>query len=311
MRKVVSNIILLLAAAMTMQGCAALLVQGSTHPMNCGRYYKPIQRRWERDMPGIRHWTDSLRKNGIIKDTFAIVNGCRLHSFYAEADQPSGKTAILIHGYLVNEMSMMAIGRMYRDSLGYNIWMPALRHFGESDGDEVQFGWLDRLDALEWSRIAHERFGDTLQVMHGTSMGAATTMMASGEDTPVYLRGFIEDCGYTSVWDQFQYVSSEKLGVGEKTFLKADEINRKRFGWNYKEASSLKQIAKCSKPMMFIHGENDKFVPVWMCQACYDAKINGYREIWTTPESGHSDSFIDHTAEYVAKVRTFLKEHVE
>jgi len=309
MRKSFSKIILLAVAVLSLQGCAALLVQGSTHPVRMS--YAGTKARWERHLPGIKPWIDSLCASGAMKDTFAIVNGCRLHSYYSEAPVNTGKTAILIHGYFVNEISMMAIGRMYRDSLGYNIWLPCLRYLGKSGGNAVQFGWFDRLDVLEWSRIAHEVFGDTLQVMHGTSMGAATTMMASGEDTPEYLRGFIEDCGYTSVWDQFHYISSEKLHVGEGTFLKAAEINERRFGWSYDEASSLRQIAKCSKPMLFIHGEKDQYVPAWMAEACYNAKTNGYREIWTAPGSLHTDSFIDHTAEYTARVRNFLKEHVE
>lgn len=309
MRKLLSNIILLAVLAVSMQGCASLLVQGSTHPVK--RSYQGLENSWEKILPGIKPWIDSMQTCGALRDTFAIVNGCRLHSFYAEAPVPSGKTAIVIHGYMVNEISVMAISRMYRDSLGYNIWLPCLRYFGKSGGEAVQFGWNDRIDALEWSRIAHERFGDTLQVMHGTSMGAATTMMASGEDTPEYLRGFVEDCGYTSVYDQFKYVSAEKLHVGEKTFRKAAEINERRFGWSYDEASSVKQVAKCTKPMLFIHGEKDKFVPTWMAEACYNAKTQGYRELWITQESGHTQSFPEHMDEYVTKVRTFLKEHVE
>ena len=34
-------------------------------------------------------------------------------------------------------------------------------------------------------------------------MGAATTMMTAGEDTPDQVKCFVEDCGYASVWDIF------------------------------------------------------------------------------------------------------------
>ncbi len=58
---------------------------------------------------------------------------------------------------------------------------------------------------MQWIDIAPALFGDSLQaVVHGISMGAATTMMLSGEKLPAYIRCFVEDCGYTSVWDQFQ-----------------------------------------------------------------------------------------------------------
>ena len=42
-------------------------------------------------------------------------------------------------------------------------------------------------------------------VVHGISMGGATTMMVSGEDLPEYVGAFVDDCGYTSAWDQFSH----------------------------------------------------------------------------------------------------------
>ena len=44
-------------------------------------------------------------------------------------------------------------------------------------------GWKDRWDVLQWMNIANEIFGDSTQmVVHGISMGGATTMMVSGEE---------------------------------------------------------------------------------------------------------------------------------
>ena len=42
-------------------------------------------------------------------------------------------------------------------------------------------------------------------VLYGVSMGGATVMMASGEDLPGNVKAIIEDCGYSSVWDEFSY----------------------------------------------------------------------------------------------------------
>lgn len=65
-------------------------------------------------------------------------------------------------------------------------------------------GWLDRKDVTQWMEVANRIYGDsTSMVVHGISMGAATTMMVSGEPQPDYVKCFVEDCGYTSVWDQF------------------------------------------------------------------------------------------------------------
>jgi len=218
-----------------------------------------------------------------------------------------------MHGFIVNQMNVMMLARMYRDSLGYNVLLPALRHHGKSGGKTVQFGWKDRFDLLAWSEIAHDIFADTLQVFHGESMGSATVMMASGEPTPPYVRGFIEDCGYTVVREEMLHCLTNILHMkkAEQIVSRASAICKRRHGWDYDEASSVAQVAKCSKPMFFIHGDADNLVPTWMAKACYDAKVNGYRELWIAPGSKHSWSYPDHPDEYVARVRKFLETQVE
>nr|MCR5548309.1 alpha/beta hydrolase [Bacteroidales bacterium] len=271
-----------LFAAATLQGCADFLVRVSTHPPYHGNSIRHECRRWEKRVPGITAWIDSLRTAGALKDTFVVADdGVKLHAYYMDAAAPSLRTAIVVHGFIVNQMNVMMLARMYRDSLGYNVLLPALRHHGKSGGKEVQFGWKDRLDLLRWAEVAHGIFADTLQVFHGESMGAATVMMASGEQTPPYVRGFIEDCGYTSVWDIMTHCQEHLLHLkAEPTLSRASEKCRRRYGWDWREASSVNQLAKCSKPMLFIHGNADPLVPVWMAQTCYDAKVVGYRELW-------------------------------
>ena len=74
------------------------------------------------------------------------------------------------------------IGYLYNHSLNYNILLPDLRYTGLTEGDAIQMGWLDRKDVLQWIDTAPALFGDSLKaVVHGISMGAATTMMVSGE----------------------------------------------------------------------------------------------------------------------------------
>ncbi len=41
--------------------------------------------------------------------------------------------------------------------------------------------------------------------LFGVSMGGATAMMTSGEDLPSNVKVIIEDCGYSTVIDEFTY----------------------------------------------------------------------------------------------------------
>ena len=59
--------------------------------------------------------------------------------------------------------------------------------------------------------------------------------------------------------------------------------------------------------MLFIHGDADDFVVFENLQKNYDAKVNGYKEMWVAEGSEHAMAYRDHPAEYVARVRAFLK----
>lgn len=51
------------------------------------------------------------------------------------------------------------------------------------------------------------------------------------------------------------------------------------YGWSFGEASALKQVAKCHKPMLFIHGSKDTFVPTDMVYPLYEAKPQP-KQLW-------------------------------
>lgn len=135
------------------------------------------------EYPFLRPWVDSLNCAGALRDTVVVdPQGVRLHALYAAAPEPTPRTAVIVHGYTDCAVRMLMIGYLYNHDLGYNILLPDLHYHGESEGRAIRMGWLDRLDVLRWMDVADEVFGGhTRMVVHGISMGAATTMMLAGE----------------------------------------------------------------------------------------------------------------------------------
>lgn len=262
----------------------------------------------EEEYPGLRQWYDSLREAGILRDTTiaGAGGGLRLHAYYAPADSAVG-TALIVHGYTDNAVRMMMIGRMYRDALHYNILLPDLQNHGQSQGKSIQMGWKDRLDVIRWSEAAHRLFADSTMVLHGISMGAATVMMVSGETLPPYIRAFVADCGYTSVWEQFAKELKSQFGLPTFPLLHiASGLCALRFGWNFREASALRQIARNARPTLFIHGDSDDYVPTEMAYRLYEAKRQGPKELWIAPATDHAHAYRNHPAEYTRRVAAFL-----
>lgn len=224
----------------------------------------------------------------------------------------SSKTAhrwvILIHGYRRAHAWMNDYAERYHDA-GYQVLMPDLRGSGDSEGDFIGMGWPDRLDMLKWADLILQEDPEAEIVLHGVSMGAATTMMTSGEKTPDAVKGFIEDCGYTTVWDIFE----SELGLRFKLpafpiLYAADWVSDMRAGYGFKEASALEQVKKCEKPMMFIHGKEDGFIPFEMMQVLYDAKPGDNKVKIEVDGAGHGEAVDALGDEYWDQVFAFIDQ---
>ncbi len=263
-------------------------------------------------MPGSTAWYDGLKAEGILKDT--TITGYRnfkIHACYVPAKDPAtaNGTAIVVHGYGDNHYVFLYLVRMYRDEFNYNVLFPDLQYHGYSEGDHIQMGWYDRFDVERWITVAHDVFNDDFMVLHGVSMGAACVMMTSGDPLPEYVRCFVEDCGYASVVAQFNHNRKQSFGfIPPDVLQSASLVTRHRHGWGFWEASSLDQLANCDRPMLFIHGDADDFVPFSHLQRNYNAKINGYKEMWVAEGAVHANAFAKHPEEYKKHVADFLEK---
>ena len=269
--------------------------------------------------PEVKPWLDSLNQRGALRDTFInMPSGEKHHGYFirqatdstmlaTDSTTMNHPVAIVVHGWRDTAIKFMMIARIY-ELAGYNVLMPELHAHGLSEGEAVQMGWKDRKDVLHWMSVASELFGTNDFVIHGVSMGAATTMCVSGEKMPECVKNirFIEDCGYTSVWDEFSYELKEEFGLSDFPLMYATSLLCKiKYGWSFGEASSIKQVGKCPYPMLFIHGDNDTFVPSEMVHPLYEAK-QGEKEIWITKGTEHARSYADYREEYVKRIRAFI-----
>ena len=263
------------------------------------------------DYPKISNWIDSIRPH--LADTF-ITNheNIKLHARYAAAHDATPRTAIIIHGYKMNSLSMLHIAYLFHHDLNYNILLPDLQAHGLSDGDEIQMGWKDKDDIKQWIDVANNVFGGhTQMVITGISMGGATTMMTSGETLPQCVKCFVEDCGYTSVWDEFCGELDKQFHLPPFPLMHATNLLcGAEYGWTFTQASAVDQVAKCRLPMLFIHGDADTYVPTRMVYELYKAKAEP-KEIYISKGSAHANSYKDHPDEYTRRVKNFVSKYID
>ena len=314
MKKLIRITVLICILLLSLLGIGGYyMVEYALSPQNRGKDIEGSYAYMFKEYPYLRPYMDSLHQVGALRDTFIYApDGVRLHVYYVKAPAPTPQTAIIVHGYTDNAIRMMMIGYMYNKSLGFNILLPDLRYSGLSEGTHLQMGWNDRKDVAQWINTAPTLFGDSLEiVVHGISMGAATTMMLAGDAQPESVKCFIEDCGYTSVWDEFKKELKQQFNLPAFPLLYVSNLICKlRYGWSFKEADALKQVAKCHLPILFIHGENDTYVPTSMVYPLYEAKPQP-KELWLVPSEGHARSFHNFPKEYTERVKAFIEKSSE
>ena len=261
------------------------------------------------DYPDLKPWLDSLNTCHGLRDTFVNMPRGERHHAYLFPLPESRRTAIIIHGWRDCAIKFMYLARLYQQ-LGYNVLMPDLHAHGLSEGNAIGMGWQERKDIIYWMTIASNRFKSNDFIIHGVSMGAATTMNVSGESMPDCVKSikFIEDCGYTSVWDEFGYELDDQFGLPAFPLLySTSQLCQWRYGWNFKEAAPIEQVKKCRYPMLFIHGDQDDFVPFKMVYPLHKAK-SGKKDIWITKGTKHAASYRDYPKEYKLSVKNFLNQ---
>ena len=249
--------------------------------------------------------------NSISKKEINIQSNDKLQLFASEfkLSNESNKWIILVHGYTSEQSSIYDIARHYSDK-GYNVLTPDLRAHGLSEGKYVGMGWLDKNDLLLWIDYLLKNYRNSEIILHGVSMGAATVMMASGENLPTNVKLIVEDCGYTSVWDIFSFELKLRFNLSTFPVLNAASfITNVRAGYSYKEASSIDQIKKSVTPILFIHGNADEFVPVNMAYKLYDnANIN--KELIIVDGAGHAESRLADEELYYGSIFSFIDKYL-
>lgn len=141
-------------------------------------------------------------------------------------------------------------------------------------------------------------------------MGAATVMMATGENVPSNVKIAIEDCGYTSVWDEFKIQLKSLFGLPSFPVLNAASIiSNIKAGYTLKEGSSIEQIKKSKIPILFIHGSEDKFVPFNMLDELYNA-ATCQKDKLVVEGAAHAESDSVNPELYWNKIDEFIENYV-
>ena len=97
--------------------------------------------------------------------------GAQIAGWYVPADGKRG-VVVLLHSIRCSRLNLVQRARLFRDA-GYAVLLIDLRAHGESSGDEITFGYLERHDVRAAVEFAKSRHPDEPIAVDGSSLGGA------------------------------------------------------------------------------------------------------------------------------------------
>lgn len=242
------------------------------------------------------------------------IDSLRLHASYIPSNKGEDEHhyVILIHGVWDSSEGNGIYAKEY-EKKGYHILLPDLRGFGRSEGSYIGYGQDDHYDIIEWIYWITKRDPDARILLHGMSMGAATTLLTTGESLPKNVKCAIADSAYSNLKEEFEdvYAGMDKKTAVIPIWLALPLLRlevKLRAGYDIYKVRPVDAVKNSSTPTLFIHGDADTFIKPSMCRELFDA-ASCKKEFSMILGAGHIEGvFVDPT-KYWSKIEDFLKHN--
>lgn len=228
-------------------------------------------------------------------------DGYILHVELLKNPELSDKYVIISHGYTDTRYGALKYAEMYLD-FGYNCIIYDLRGHGDNASTFTTYGILESKDLMKLIEDTRNRYEVRVLGLHGESLGAASTITALQYHPNVDF--VVADCGFSDI-ESVLRLGYKNAGVPEFLVDLADIGSRLRYHYALKDMRPIDAIEDNTIPILFIHGEDDRFILPENSYRMY-ARTKGIKEIHTIPQAGHAFSAIVNPELYRQYLSDFL-----
>lgn len=249
------------------------------------------------------NWYEQLEKEDVfIPSRF----GYTISGSLIRNEKSDGRTVIFCHGITVSRICMIKYAAMYYKR-GWNLFLYDHRRHGKSGGKTTTYGYFEKHDLKAVVDYVRRQVGNSALIgIHGESMGAATLLQYAGmEDKADF---YIADCPYSSLWELLRYLLKRDYHLPPFPLMQtADFFIRLQGKFSVKSVNPYDDVKNIKKPVLFIHGESDDYVPTSMSIEMHKAK-KGLSGLYIAPGAGHAKSIRTDPEAYENAVFSFLKK---
>jgi len=228
---------------------------------------------------------------------FTTEDGLDLFAWYAPPQDPAKPTVVIFHGNGGNVGDRGFKARLFIGD-GYGVMLAEYRGYAGNPGAPSEQGlYADARAALNYLQGRGVEGADL--VLYGESLGTgvATAMAIEAQKRAKPVAAMVLEAPFTSAAD---------VGASHYPFLPVRLLIKDRF-------NSRVRMAALHVPVLIIHGEQDKTVPIKFGKRLFDAANEPKESLWVQ-EAAHNDLFdngvsarvLDFLARYAVGTRTGL-----
>ena len=222
-------------------------------------------------------------------------------------EKSTNRWAILVHGYGRDQRFARDYAQEYLLN-NFNVLTPDLRASGTSEGKFLTMGVKESEDISLWIDKIIQENPNAQIILHGVSMGAATVILTSEKNLPQNVKAIVEDCSYTSAYDMFCVQLDKIFGLPAFPIMNfVDIVSKIKTGSAISDANPLAAVENTKIPMLFIHGDADKLVPVNMMNQLFEKSKAPFKEKIIFQGAGHADSMSIDKKNYFGKIFEFCE----
>jgi hypothetical protein len=230
--------------------------------------------------------------------------------FLTPPAHPAG-CVILLHGIADSRESGLGLAAILVQE-GYAVLLPDSRAHGESGGELVTYGLLEKTDVLGWADWLRNA-GCSRIFGLGESLGAAILIQAAAE-RPAF-DAIVAECPFSNL----RAIAAERVVqfLGRPTplwrslapaFVQSAAVYAQvRYGIDIDGVSPLAAARHLRTPLLLIHGLEDRNIAPWHSRALAGANANA--TLWLVPGAGHTNASAVDPAEFRRRVLEWFARH--
>ncbi len=231
-------------------------------------------------------------------------SGATISGWHIVADDSRG-VIVLLHGIRGSRLSMLERAR-FLNAAGYSIVMIDLQGHGESSGEQITIGHLEKHDARAAVEFARKQHPNEPIGVIGVSLGGASALLAS----PLGIDALVIESVYPDIESAINNRVAARLGPLSTipAWLLLMQLGP-RLGFEKSQLRPIDHVSKVGCPVFVISGTEDLHTTAAETRSLFEAAEEP-KELWLVDGAAHVDLLDNSPIEYKSQVNNFLAKHL-